>query len=56
LPQRSSCFRNNGSSTGVIVVQEDGPGIPAGKEELIFEPFVTLPGKQDEAAAGSGLG
>jgi two-component system sensor histidine kinase CpxA len=51
-----SYFRNNGPSSGVIVVQDDGPGVPTGQEELIFEPFVTLPGKQDEAAAGSGLG
>ena len=51
-----SYFRNNGPSTGVIVVQDDGPGVPAGQEESIFEPFVTLPGKQDEVAAGSGLG
>jgi two-component system sensor histidine kinase CpxA len=51
-----SYFRNNGSNTGLIVVQDDGPGIPEGKEEAIFEPFVTLPRKQDEAAAGSGLG
>jgi two-component system sensor histidine kinase CpxA len=51
-----SYFRNNGSSTGVIVVQDDGPGVPTGQEESIFEPFVTLPGKQGDAAAGSGLG
>jgi signal transduction histidine kinase len=51
-----SYFHNTGPSTGVIVVQDDGPGVPAGQEESIFEPFVTLPGKQDEAAAGSGLG
>jgi two-component system sensor histidine kinase CpxA len=51
-----SYFRNNGSSTGLIVVQDDGPGVPAGQEESIFEPFVTLPGKQNETAAGSGLG
>lgn len=51
-----SYFRSNGSSTGVILVQDDGPGVPAGQEESIFEPFVTLPGKQDDVAAGSGLG
>ena len=51
-----SYFRNNGSSTGVIVVHDDGPGVPAGQEESIFEPFVTLPGKQGAVAAGSGLG
>jgi two-component system, OmpR family, sensor histidine kinase CpxA len=51
-----SYFRNNGSSIGVIVVQDDGPGVPAGQEESIFDPFVTLPRKQEEVAAGSGLG
>jgi two-component system sensor histidine kinase CpxA len=51
-----SYFRNNGSSTGVIVVQDDGPGVPAGQEESIFDPFVTLPRTQEDVAAGSGLG
>jgi two-component system sensor histidine kinase CpxA len=50
-----SYFRN-GSGIGVIAVHDDGPGVPAGQEESIFEPFVTLPGKQDQATAGSGLG
>jgi len=39
------------------MIQDDGPGIPAGQEEAIFEPFVTLPGGDSEAkAGGSGLG
>jgi two-component system sensor histidine kinase CpxA len=50
-----SYFRNR-SGVGVIAVQDDGPGVPAGQEESIFEPFVTLPGKQDQSTAGSGLG
>lgn len=52
-----SCFRTDESSTGIILIQDDGPGISAGKEEAIFEPFVTLPNRDSEAkAAGSGLG
>jgi two-component system, OmpR family, sensor histidine kinase CpxA len=49
-----SYFLKDGLATGVIVVQDDGPGISAGQEESIFEPFVTLP--NDENAGGSGLG
>jgi two-component system sensor histidine kinase CpxA len=52
-----SCFRRDGSATGIILIQDDGPGISAGQEETIFEPFVTLPSRDSEAkAAGSGLG
>ena len=52
-----SCFRGDGSSSGIILIQDDGPGILAGQEEAIFEPFVTLPSRNSEAkAAGSGLG
>jgi two-component system, OmpR family, sensor histidine kinase CpxA len=49
-----SYFPKDGLATGVIVVQDDGPGISAGQEESIFEPFVTLP--NDEKAGGSCLG
>jgi two-component system sensor histidine kinase CpxA len=49
-----SCFRN-GAATAVIQIQDDGPGILPGQEELIFEPFVTLPGNGDKRR-GSGLG
>jgi two-component system sensor histidine kinase CpxA len=52
-----SYFCKNGPPAGVIVIQDDGPGIPAGQEEAIFDPFVTLPPRNSEAGAGgSGLG
>jgi two-component system sensor histidine kinase CpxA len=47
-----SCFRRDGSSAGIILIQDDGPGIPAGQEEATFEPFVTLPGSASEKRAG----
>jgi two-component system sensor histidine kinase CpxA len=52
-----SCFLRDGSSTGIILIRDDGPGIPAGQEEAIFEPFITLPSRDSETkAGGSGLG
>ena len=42
---------------GVIRISDDGPGIGAGQEETIFEPFVTLSGTEpDGVSGGSGLG
>jgi two-component system, OmpR family, sensor histidine kinase CpxA len=52
-----SYFCKDGLPAGVILIEDDGPGIPAGQEEAIFEPFVTIPGGDSEAkAGGSGLG
>jgi two-component system, OmpR family, sensor kinase len=44
--------RVSGSETwGLVEVADDGPGLPAGAEERVFERFVSLDG-----AGGSGLG
>jgi two-component system sensor histidine kinase CpxA len=51
-----SFFREQGGTVGLIRVSDDGDGVPAGKEENIFEAFVTLEGGSSERAAGSGLG
>jgi two-component system, OmpR family, sensor kinase len=37
----------------VFLVEDSGPGIPAGEEERLFEPFYRLPGNEE---TGSGLG
>lgn len=51
------CYPKPDGSAGVIHIQDDGPGIPLGTEESIFEPFVTLsPSGTDPALNGSGLG
>jgi signal transduction histidine kinase len=42
---------NAAGSRAVVHVRDDGPGLPAGREELAFESFVSLDG-----AGGSGLG
>ena len=39
-----------------IVIDDDGPGIPAGQRERVFAPFYRLEREQDHAAAGHGLG
>lgn len=39
-----------------VEVQDEGPGIPAGMEERIFEPFVQADASDTRAHNGSGLG
>jgi two-component system, OmpR family, sensor histidine kinase CpxA len=41
---------------GVISICDDGPGIGAKQEEVIFEPFVTLQDRVADQSNGSGLG
>jgi two-component system, OmpR family, sensor histidine kinase CpxA len=54
--QMSSVARAT-SSLGVIVIEDDGPGVPEGREEEIFAPFFTLPGEAtNDIPRGSGLG
>ena len=51
------CFPGADRTSGFVRVQDDGPGIPAGMEEAIFEPFVTISrSNNQEGAGGSGLG
>lgn len=45
------------SSDGVTVtVDDDGPGIPAGDQERVFEPFVRLEKSRSKETGGVGLG
>lgn len=39
-----------------IAVIDDGPGIPAGKREDVFRPFVRLESSRNQATGGIGLG
>ena len=39
-----------------IAVVDDGPGIPAGKREDVFRPFVRLESSRNQATGGIGLG
>jgi len=40
----------------VIVVDDDGPGIPVGEQERVFAPFYRLAAARDPGKAGVGLG
>jgi two-component system sensor histidine kinase CpxA len=45
------------TSIGLIVIEDDGPGVPAGHEKEIFAPFFTLPEEaSNDVPRGSGLG
>jgi signal transduction histidine kinase len=39
-----------------IVIEDDGPGIPADKLEAVFEPFVRMESSRNEETGGIGLG
>lgn len=40
----------------VILVEDDGPGIPESKHDLIFEPFTRLDDSRSKDSGGAGLG
>ncbi len=45
------------AAIGVILIEDDGPGIPKGREEEIFTPFLTISDDpSDDVPRGSGLG
>ena len=39
-----------------IVIDDDGPGIPAADLERVFDPFVRLEGSRSRETGGAGLG
>ena len=47
---------NDSAGAVVIVVEDDGPGVPADARSKVFDPFVRLAREQDEAVGGYGLG
>ncbi|MDO8701607.1 MAG: ATP-binding protein [Undibacterium sp.] len=56
--ERKIAISSSASADGGIdiVVEDDGPGIPAAEREHIFEPFYRLDRSRDRATGGFGLG
>ena len=51
-----SAERDRERGTVSIVIEDDGPGIPAEARDKVFDPFIRLAREEDHAAAGYGLG
>jgi two-component system osmolarity sensor histidine kinase EnvZ len=45
-----------GNHTASVVIDDDGPGIPAESREDVFRPFVRLDSSRNSATGGVGLG
>jgi signal transduction histidine kinase len=47
---------SNDGNEAVIIVQDDGPGVPAAQRDRVFERFVRLDASRGRSSGGSGLG
>ena len=51
------CVSLSGSESSVIIaVEDEGPGVPKGEREKIWDPYVRLSRETESAAGGSGIG
>ena len=48
-------LRSDGGAA-CVMVDDDGPGIPGGERERVFDRFVRLDASRDRSSGGSGLG
>ncbi len=54
--QRARVSLNVGEDEVGVVIEDDGPGIPAGEHERVFSPFVRLEESRSRETGGIGLG
>ena len=50
------CARRNGGSEFVLMVADNGPGIPKDRLNHIFKPFARIDNRYDRKSGGTGLG
>lgn len=50
------CARDCGTGTVVILIDDDGPGIPEDKRDHVFKAFVRLESSRNPKTGGTGLG
>src|SRR5690606_7219871 len=46
----------HGRGSLLVIIDDDGPGIPSEKREDVFKPFVRLDDARNQDATGTGLG
>ncbi|MGV8841348.1 MAG: sensor histidine kinase, partial [Bauldia sp.] len=54
--ERARVSLEDGAHGPLIVVEDDGPGIPPDQMEDVFQPFVRLEGSRNRDTGGVGLG
>ncbi|MCW5715805.1 MAG: HAMP domain-containing protein [Bauldia sp.] len=54
--ERARVTLEDGAHGPIIAVEDDGPGIPAGQMEDVFQPFVRLESSRSRGTGGVGLG
>lgn len=46
----------DGPRDAVVTIEDEGPGIPAGEQERVFDPFYRIEGSRSRETGGTGLG
>ncbi len=54
--KRAHVSMNTEANRAVVLIDDEGPGIPADQQERVFEPFYRIEGSRGRETGGTGLG